>query len=452
MNKAITVSQLVVYLKRKVEAEALLQSLLIEGEISNFRPRANGHWYFRLKDARCAVNCVMFASANRRVAFAPKEGDKVLLRASVTVYPEQGELELIVSGMRRAGLGDLLAQYEQLKNRLQAEGLFDPAHKKPLPTYPFAIGLVTGAGSAGEKDVLTTLAKRWPAARVEEVTALMQGKESAPDVIRALKQLDARGLDVIILARGGGSVEDLWSFNDETLARTIYAMQTPIITGVGHDIDYTIVDFVADHRSPTPTGAAVDAVPDVHEVQKQLVQDRQRLEKAVEVSLQKSRQNLQKLAASPVFLHPERLYMDQELHLQAVSERFRRVLNGRSGQLHQALADLKNRMELAARQGKEERRRQLENLEQEMEQAMRQRMQLEENALQKQTALLDAYSPLKVLGRGYSITTSGQRILKKADEVSPGDPLEIRLAQGKLKAEVTAVEQEEERNGSGDHV
>ncbi len=217
-QRTVTVTALVRYLKSKLENDALIQGILVEGEISNFSAYRSGHWYFSIKDAGAQMRCVMFAGANRRMTWMPKDGDKVIVQADVSVYEGRGEMQLLVTGMKPAGIGDLFLQYEALKAKLAEEGLFDESHKKPIPPYPMRIALVTGKNTAARADVLNTLGRRWPIASIAEFPVLVQGTESAAQIIDALKKADTMGFDVILLVRGGGSIEDLWSFNDERLA------------------------------------------------------------------------------------------------------------------------------------------------------------------------------------------------------------------------------------------
>lgn len=442
-EKAVSVSALVRYLKGKVDSDARLQGLFIEGEISNFKPCNSGHWYFSLKDAEAQIRCVMFSSYNRRVAFRPKDGDKVIVRANASVYTGRGELQLLVLSMTPSGIGDLYLQFENLKKKLNQEGLFAEEHKKPLPPYPFHIALVTGKNTAARADVLNTLGRRWPVAKIDEYPVLVQGTESAGQIIAALQLIDTKGYDVVLLVRGGGSIEDLWSFNDEKLARTIYEMKTPVVTGVGHETDFTIVDFVSDRRAPTPTGAAEICAPNISDVVQNLSMMRQRMAHAMRIRMELEEGRLKAASSSPALTDPSRLYAQQELHLQAVSEQFMRQLHGKTSELKARMMLLSARMDKAAASVSPQASLRLEQLEQRMDGAMILREQLEKQQLGKMASLLDAYSPLKVLERGYAIVQGSSGVVKNSEEVRPGQDLHIHLARGALDAKVSAVYKEE---------
>ena len=300
-QNVVSVSTLVHYLKSKLESDNLIQKVLVEGEISNFSNYRSGHWYFSLKDENSLIRCVMFSSYNKKVQFAPKDGDKVIIQADVSVYEQRGDIQLLVYAMKSDKIGDLYLQFEKLKAKLYAEGVFDDKYKKPIPLYPMNIALVTGANTAARSDVLTTLNRRWPIAEIHEYSVLVQGNESAGQIINALKQADNNHHDVILLVRGGGSIEDLWSFNDETLARTIFNLKTPIITGIGHEINYTISDYVADLRAPTPTGAAERCAPDQKDVLNMLNVYQTRLNTAITTKKDHASRELNKYSSSFVF-------------------------------------------------------------------------------------------------------------------------------------------------------
>ncbi|MBQ1468483.1 MAG: exodeoxyribonuclease VII large subunit, partial [Solobacterium sp.] len=291
-KQVLTVSSLVRYLKNRLEGDSMTQHVLVEGELSNFSNYRSGHWYFTLKDSNAQLRCAMFASSNRKISYVPKDGDKVLVQGDISVFEGRGEMQLIVTNMKPSGIGDLFIQFEALKKKLSEEGLFAEEHKKEIPLYPEHIGLVTGKNTAARSDVLTTLQRRWPVAEVHEYPVLVQGTGSAEQITDALKYMDTLGYDVILLVRGGGSIEDLWSFNSEMLARTIYDLNTPIITGVGHEVDFTIADFVADLRAPTPTGAAERCSPDIREVKDFVQTMKDRLNRETTALLNTSSQRL----------------------------------------------------------------------------------------------------------------------------------------------------------------
>ena len=443
-QRAVSVSALVHYVKQKLEGDPLIQRVLVEGEISNFSNYRSGHWYFSLKDGSAQIRCVMFASANSRVKFLPKDGDKVLVQADLNVYEARGEMQLIVTAMQAAGLGELYRQYEELKKKLETEGLFALEHKKPLPPYPFSIGLITGKNTAARSDVLTTLQRRWPVACITEYPVLVQGTESAGQIVQALKKADISGHDVLLLVRGGGSIEDLWSFNDEILARTIYALQTPLITGVGHETDFTIADFAADLRAPTPTGAAERCAPEIRDVASRIDQFVVRLNGAVSARMSAERRHIDAIRRYSWFADPQRLVRDPQLRLNDLAaqldEEIRAVRTVQDGRLRQLTGSLQKALR--------ERLRDTENTIHENRQALQYALNLrrtrENDRLQKNIHLLDAYSPLKVMARGYSIVLKDGTAVRRADMVQKGDEVELLLGRGKAAAVITDTDMEAE--------
>ncbi|MEF9968454.1 MAG: exodeoxyribonuclease VII large subunit, partial [Longicatena sp.] len=251
MSQAVVkVSTLVSYLKSKIDQDNYLQRILVCGEISNFVRHRSGHWYFTLKDEVSRLSCVMFSSSASRSKYIPKDGDKVILQANTSIFESSGQLQLYVTGIKLDGVGDLYVQFELLKKKLFNEGYFDENHKLSIPKYPLQIGLITGKNTAAREDVISTLQRRWPIANLIEINTLVQGDTAAKQICDAIKQMESMDVEVILLVRGGGSIEDLWAFNDENLAKVIYHCSIPIVTGVGHEVDTTIVDYVSDLRAP----------------------------------------------------------------------------------------------------------------------------------------------------------------------------------------------------------
>ncbi len=264
MATVFTVGDLTGYIKDKLEGDYILQNVTVKGEISNFIAHRSGHWYFTLKDEDSQIKAVMFRGSNSRVSFIPTNGHKVVVRGDISVYPPQGNYQLNVTGMKKDGLGDLFVAFEELKRKLEAEGLFDRAHKKKLPAFPSKIGVITSANGAAVRDIKNIASRRCSAVQLVLYPALVQGAGTEESLVKALDYFENEyPVDAIIIGRGGGSIEDLWGFNGELLARKIYAMQTPVVSAVGHETDFTICDFVADLRAPTPSAAAELTVPDV---------------------------------------------------------------------------------------------------------------------------------------------------------------------------------------------
>ena len=442
-SKAATVSALVRYLKGKLENDTLLQKVLVEGEISNFSSYRSGHWYFSLKDAYAQIKCVMFASSNRRVGFMPKDGDKVFVQADLSVYEARGEIQLIVTAMRPFGVGELYLKYEMLKKKLEAEGLFDEAHNKPIPRYPFRIALVTGRNTDARMDVLTTLGRRWPCAEITEYPVLVQGNESASQIISALLKCDQEDHDIVLLVRGGGSIEDLWSFNDERLAHVIYDMQTPLITGIGHEPDFTIADYVADLRAPTPTGAAERCSPDIKNVLTVIQTARDRMTNTIYQDLDAYDYQLKTLKNAPVFRTPERLYAQKAMKLEHLHTSLMHMIDQRMTDTSARVKDGHNRIMNASVQMIRSRQNELTGYRTAIDHAMTIMMNDSESRFRRTAALLDAYSPLKILGRGYSVTLKDGKAVTDCGQVSTGDRIETLVAEGRIISEVTGVKPKE---------
>ena len=454
-KRVVTVSRLVRYLKGQLESNAYLHSLYVEGEVSNLRRPYSGHWYFSLKDEQSSIPCVMFASSARNVKFPVNNGDKVIVRGDITVYMPEGRMQLLVQAMQPGGTGALYLQLEALKKKLFAEGLFDEAHKKPLPQFPMDIALVTGNNTAARSDVLITLKKRWPVASIHEGAALK--------IVEALQKADGDHHDVILLVRGGGSLEDLWCFNDELLARTVYAMHTPIVTGVGHETDTTLVDYVSDHRANTPTGAVEAAVPDIHEVRKHIQDLKVRMMNASGTAIKHKRMMLERMAMSSVFRSPDMLYRDKVMKLDFLREKL--IHSTTVADKNKVLLNnLRNRIVTLAMQEShtlktktyEKRTALLQEMNHALSQsetrltsnedALVRNMKLvldsKRNELEKEMRLLDAYSPLKVLDRGYSIVTKDDKAVIDAKDLQKEDLVTLRFAKGSAQAKIEKIIEE----------
>ncbi len=385
------VNQLV---KQLLDGEPMLQNIYVRGELSNYKMYPSGHHYFTLKDADGALRCVMFRGQASHLRFRPENGMQVIARGRITVFPRDGAYQLYCDALTPEGAGDLAVAFEQLKARLHAEGLFDPAHKKPLPRYPQRIAVVTSAAGAAVHDMIRILRRRYPIAKVILLPVRVQGTEAPPEIAGAIRYADRWKIgDVIITGRGGGSMEDLWAFNDERVARAIYDCETPIISAVGHEPDVTISDFVADARASTPSNAAEIAVPDQVELLRWLRGAGDRMVQCETGRLEAARQRLDNLASKRVMRDQMAYVQDKRMEL---------------AHLQQRLGDLSGAL-LSRR---------------------RQRF----SAL---AAALDAMSPLKVLGRGYAVARSRDgTILKSGREVAPGDRVSVTLSEGGFDAVV----------------
>ncbi len=368
MAEIFSVSTLTGYIKELLETDIYLQNVTVKGEISNFIAHRSGHWYFTLKDGEeSQIRVVMFRGSNSRVTFKPENGHQVILRGEISIYPPQGSYQLNAVAMRRDGLGDLYMAYEEMKRHLQAEGLFDASYKKPLPPFPSKIGIITSANGAAVRDIKNIAQRRCGAVQLVLYPSLVQGAGTEESLIKALDYFESEyPVDVIIIGRGGGSIEDLWGFNGEKLARTIFAMRTPVVSAVGHETDFTICDFVADLRAPTPSAAAELTVPDVSGMLQALDLKYERLTGALEAMIENEKDRLQDYV--DVF---SKVGFDQ----------------------------------------------------------MRFRMEEWKGLVGK----IESMNPLAVLARGYAVAAKNGKAIKSVNELSHGDKINVRLADGEVE-------------------
>ncbi len=394
----ITVTQLIHALKQLVEESFLLDEVWIRGEISNFTRHSSGHLYFTLKDEGARLSCVMFRSQARALKFNPAEGVAVQVQGRLSVYEKLGQVQLYVEAMAEAGLGDLHQAFEKLKAKLEAEGLFDPGRKKALPPLPQRIGIITSPTGAAVRDIIKILRRRRPNLDILIIPAQVQGDEAPASLVRALQEAGRfRHLDLVIIGRGGGSLEELWAFNDERVARAIVDFPLPIIAAVGHETDFTIADWVADLRAPTPSAAAELAVPEQAALALQLESCQKRLLAAIRRKLQTNRIELKRLTRSRVFQAPRRMVDQRRQDLDLLSERMLRVI--------------------------------------------RHNLSLERERYYKVLGKLDSLSPLATLQRGYSIVERADGVfVKRSDQVQTGDRVRVILASGRLQCEIVAKE------------
>ena len=389
-REALTVSELNARIKGLIESDPALGSVCVRGELSNYKIYPSGHHYFTLKDAESSLRCVMFRSAASKLRFRPESGMGVTVCGRVSVYPRDGAYQLYCEELIPEGAGDLQLAYEQLKERLRGEGLFDPAHKKPIPRYPERIAVITSSAGAAVHDIIRVLRKRWPVAKVLLLPVRVQGVEAPPEIVGAIRYANRHRLaDLIITGRGGGSIEDLWAFNDERVARAIYESELPVISAVGHEPDVTIADFVADLRAATPSNAAELAVPDMSELREALSAARARLDQAVNRRLSERRKGLEELASRRVMQSPTGFIDQRRLELDSIRLRLDAAATARLGRERQEFSRL--------------------------------------------AAKLDALSPLKVLSRGYSIVYKDGEVQHSVEGIRSGDKLSLRLSDGRIE-------------------
>ena len=394
----LTPTQVGQYIKGFMDRDRVLSGLMVRGELSNYKMYPSGHHYFTLKDGEGALRCVMFRGDAMSLRFRPQNGMAVIATGRVTVFPRDGQYQLYCTRMTPEGAGDLNAAFEELKQKLNREGLFDPRYKKPIPHFPKKIALITSSAGAAVRDMLRILGARWPMSEVYVLPVRVQGEGAAEEIAAAIGWCNWQNCaDLIITGRGGGSMEDLWAFNEEVVARAIFESDIPVISAVGHEPDVTIADYVADLRAATPSNGAELAVPDQNEIYAALLSDKTRLEQAMRRRLDQNRRSLNQFSRSRVMQEPQVYFQNKRLLLDYQS---RRLTHG----LEKSLSGQRERVARLA-------------------------------------AALDALSPLKVLGRGYAIAKDGEgRVLTSAAQVQEGDKLTLRLAEGGLNCRVESRE------------
>lgn len=417
-----------------------MPTLWVEGELTNFSRPASGHWYFTLKDRDAQVRCAMFRQRNAALRFVPRDGQLVMARVRVGLYEPRGEYQLQVEHLEDSGVGALRREFDRLKEKLQAEGLFASALKRPLPTLPTRIGVITSPTGAAIRDILHILARRFASVPVVIYPTAVQGKDAVPQLLAALSAASSRQeCDVLIVARGGGSMEDLWAFNDEAVARAIRAAPMPVVTGIGHEIDFTIADFVADVRAPTPSGAAELVVPDSSTWRNTLVKLSHRLQQTLSRRLLDDRSSLQQLRRRLEFAHPGQRVNQGAQKLDELMQRLSAAWALQSSQRAARLHRLEMRLSgVSPRHQLESLRERLTRLDHRLQQAWLQEWQARQQRLALASRTLNAVSPLAVLDRGYALVTlsdSGQ-LVREVSEAPIGSIIEARLAHGQLRAQV----------------
>ena len=414
-DKYISVTQLTRYIKYKIDNDVNLNEVFLKGEISNFKAHSRGHYYFTLKDEGSRINAIMFSSATRNVKFIPQDGMKVLVTGKISVFEATGQYQIYVNEMLEDGIGNLYIAYEQLKKKLQEEGLFDEKYKKLIPKIPNRVGVVTAPTGAAIKDIISTIKRRWPLTEIYLFPALVQGEDAKEDIVRQIKRADEYNLDTLIVGRGGGSIEDLWAFNEEIVARAIFECKTPVISAVGHEIDFTIADFVADLRAPTPTGAAEMAVPQLSDVTKYLNQINIRLNNTISNKINQNKRKLNDLMTSNVFKNPMIIYQTKEMIFDNLFERLKHsTIN---------LVNIKSKKLLEVKSSY----------------ILKSPYKLLDNKANKYLNLvskLETLSPLLTLQRGYTMTKVNGKVISSCKNIKKGDSIEVTFKDGKVDAEI----------------
>lgn len=389
----ISVSELNEYIKEKIDTDEFLNNVYIKGEISNYKQHYTGHLYFTLKDGESLIKCIMFKTYTSHLTFIPKDGMKVFVLGTVSVFKRDGVYQIYCKAMQEDGVGDLYEQYEQLKNKLKAEGLFDDKYKKSIPSFPRVIGVLTSQTGSVIRDIINVSTRRNPNVYIRLLPVPVQGEGASNKIADAIKLMNEKKLaDVIIIARGGGSLEDLWPFNEEAVARAIFASELPVISAVGHETDFTIADFVADLRAPTPSAAAELAVPNIEEIKRNIEKYNQRFIIGLNKKLENTKLKFEKVMSTKAFKEP--LWMVQENYLK----------------LDQVMKKITD--------------------------AMKEKHQLSYQTFTNIISKLDSLSPLKTLARGYSIVQKEKKIIKSKEELRTGDQISIKMYDGEVSAVV----------------
>jgi exodeoxyribonuclease VII large subunit len=421
-RKYITVSALNKYLKFRLDNDQNLQNVLLKAEISNFKRHSRGHIYFTLKDEESQIAAMMFFNNAKSLVFEPKEGDKVIVEGYVSVYENAGTYQIYVTKMSLAGIGDLYQAYELLKQQLAAKGLFAAEHKRKLPLYPTAIGVITSPTGAAVHDVINIINRRFPLSRIYVYPALVQGEGAKASLVSMIEKANQDQLcDILIVGRGGGSIEDLWAFNEEVVANAVYESQIPIISAVGHETDFTIIDFVADLRAPTPSGAAELVVPDQIMLLQNIAKLKQKLNYLLDNQIHSKLQRLQVLTETPIFRHPDRLFEKNTLHLITLTSRLEQTDPLKIFTKNQLLIDnLTNRLNFNFR------------------------LMFDRQSHKYQTMInkLELLNPLTIMKKGYSIIKKGSKIIRSVTEMSINDSLSLALTDGTAECVVNKIRKE----------
>lgn len=414
-DKYITVTQLTRYIKYKIEHDVHLNEVFLKGEISNFKAHSRGHYYFTIKDDGSRINAIMFASQVRKLKFIPADGMKVLVTGKVGVFEANGAYQIYVDDMLEDGVGNLYIAFEQLKKKLEEEGLFRDIYKKKIPRIPSKIGVVTAPTGAAIRDIISTIRRRWPLTEVYLFPALVQGEDAKEDIARQIAVADSYHLDTLIVGRGGGSIEDLWAFNEEIVARAIFNCKTPVISAVGHEVDFTIADFVADLRAPTPTGAAEMAVPKSSELFDYFRQVYIRLNHSIEHKIKTSQNRLLDLENRNIFRNPMVIYQTKEMIFSNCIDRLQHSIIELTHVKEKQLLNVRNSFIL---------RRPYKLLD------------YKSNKYLQLVSKLETLSPLLTLKRGYSIARMDDKVISSASSIHSGDLISIEFTDGVIDTKV----------------
>ena len=435
----VTVSALTKYIKYKFDKDPHLGRVYLTGEISNFRLRPT-HQYFSLKDENAIISATMFQSAFKKIQFRPEEGMKVLVIGKVSVFEKSGQYQINIEHMEPDGVGALYLAYEQLKKKLETEGLFS-LPKKPIPQFPKKIAILTSESGAVIQDIQTTVARRFPIVQLVLYPTVVQGVHAVNSILKNLDLVEQEDYDVVIIGRGGGSIEDLWAFNEEPVVRRVAELSIPVISSVGHETDTTLIDFVSDMRAATPTAAAEIATPVLMEIHQQLRNLQTRLEQALSRQLQIKRERMQALANASIFQNPERIYQVYQQRVDQLEMRLQQMMQQSVQHKRQQLVKNQHRLELGSPSRRVQTEKQaLQYLAKRLEQAQGQLMKDKKQQFQRAIQQLDLLSPLKIMNRGYGILQQDETIIKSVNQLEVNQELTIQLVDGTVRSKVTSVE------------
>ncbi|MFF2754361.1 exodeoxyribonuclease VII large subunit [Psychrobacillus sp. NPDC058041] len=444
----LTVKALTKYIKRKFDADTHLRDVYVKGELSNVKVHSSGHIYFTLKDDAARLTSVMFAMHAKSLKFTPESGMNVLVRGDINVFEAAGQYQLYASTIQPDGIGELFLAFEQLKKKLEQEGLFHPSRKKALPSFPKKIGIVTSKTGAAIRDILTTIERRYPICEVVVFPSIVQGPQAAPSIVNSIEQANRLGtVDILIVGRGGGSIEDLWAFNEEIVARAIANSHVPIISAVGHETDTTIADFVSDLRAPTPTAAAEIAVPSKENLMKNILAYQATCLNMVSKKLHDEKNRYQRAIQSPVLATPEKLYRPFIERYIRTEQQLQREINRLVKEKERNLIQIENRMLLLSPQKMIDQQLKLvDTLTNHLAKITLSTYEKKRQNFIGSIRTLEALNPLKIIDRGYSITYLDGKVVKSVDEVVKGDSIYVTLPDGQIEAIVQHAEMKERRD------
>ena len=439
-DKYITISQINNFIKGIFDSNSYLQKVYLRGEISNFKRHTSGHLYLTLKDSESRISAIMFRSMAQKLTFAPVDGMNVLVEGRISVYPAGGNYQIYIDKMEQDGIGNLYVEFERLKKKLNQEGLFNLEHKKPIPKFPKKIGIVTAPTGAAIKDILSTIARRYPLCETILFPSLVQGAMAKEDIVKNIKKANEYDLDVLIVGRGGGSIEDLWAFNEEIVARAIYESRIPIISAVGHEVDVTIADYVADKRAPTPTGAAEMAVPTIEEVKNLFLTKQIEISNAFLTKLNNEKHHLNRLASSFILKNPIVLYDVKIQKLDGLIDQVKKAMDSYLNARLEKILSIKDHYILQnpqiIYQSKIE---EINNKTQLVKKNMKTVLERKQNDYTLIVQTLKLVNPLNILDKGYSLVKKDGHIIKDSSKIKKEDILQIRFSKGEANVEVKEI-------------